>query len=41
LALYGFKSHGLYWGDDGVSDNNVFDQVVVDLLPTTESIALR
>lgn len=41
LALYGFKSHGLYWGDDGVADNNVFDQVVVDLLPTTESTALR
>jgi hypothetical protein len=41
LALYGFKSHGLYWGDDGVADNNIFDQVVVDLLPTTESAALR
>lgn len=40
VALYGFKSHGLYWGDDGVADNNIFDQVVTDLFPASESDVL-
>lgn len=28
LAFHGFLSHGLYWGSDQTSDQNVFEQVV-------------
>jgi hypothetical protein len=31
IELYGFTSHGMYWGDDDTSDANVFDLVVRNL----------
>jgi hypothetical protein len=33
LTLKGFLAHGMYWGDDGVSDVNIFSAVVRQLYP--------
>jgi hypothetical protein len=35
LELYGFASHGMYWGSDLVEDRNVFDHVIHELYSGT------
>lgn len=39
LEMYGFASHGMYWGLDKVEDRNVFDLVVTELYEGTPVLA--